>query len=141
MPAFDSLHRLIAGLRARLIAGLTCGPTCGPTRWPTPGRVAAATAAFAIAAASAATAGPAATRCDEARAVESLGAAGACNTAGWLPLADVYQRLITQGHRDVLSIERRSLGYEAIVPDADEGRVRLFIDPRTGRTLGRQPAH
>ncbi|MBN9430183.1 MAG: PepSY domain-containing protein [Burkholderiales bacterium] len=71
----------------------------------------------------------------------ALGAAGTATQAAWLPLAEVYRRLIDQGYPEVLGIERRALGYEAIVlTEAGRTSMRLFVDPRTGRVVGQQAA-
>lgn len=65
--------------------------------------------------------------------------AAAPATAGqqgqWLSLRQIYDKLEADGYTDIREIERERSGYEAKVRDRDGRKMKLYIEPLTGKVI------
>lgn len=53
----------------------------------------------------------------------------------WLSLREVYDKLEAAGYSDIREIERERSGYEAKARDRDGRRVKLQIEPLSGKVI------
>jgi hypothetical protein len=59
----------------------------------------------------------------------------ATDTADWLAIPAIYEKVTAAGYSDISEIERESDGYEIKAYDSNGDRVKLFVDPVSGEVL------
>ena len=68
-------------------------------------------------------------------AIASEGSVTSSQTAQWLSIQDVLQRLEATGYRDFEEVERESDGYEVKATAPDGRRVEIDVHPVSGEIL------
>lgn len=68
-------------------------------------------------------------------AIASEASVSPSQTAQWLSIQHVLQRLETAGYRDFEEVERESDGYEVKATDPDGRRVEIDVHPVSGEIL------
>ena len=60
------------------------------------------------------------------------------DTAKWLSISEVHDRLESAGYRNIEKIERESGSYEAKATDQAGQRIKLYVNAQTGEVIGQR---